>query len=138
MTTAKFSEILDGYEFCAFGDPMDPQAVLSLERGTVHIVSGDMGLDEEPPEDIETGPYLALPDKAELQLGKNLAIEFTEEYLPNDVSTVLGFFQKRGAYGNFKGLLEHRGQLEAWFAYERTAKESRLRQWCADNGIELV
>ena len=138
MTTAKFSEILDGYEFCAFGDLMETQAFLSLERGTVHIVSGDMELDEEPPEDIETGPYLALPDKAELQLGNNLAIEFTEEHLPNDVSTVLGFFHKRGAYGNFKGLLERRGQLEAWFSYERNAKESRLRQWCADNGIELV
>jgi hypothetical protein len=138
MTTAKFSEILDGYEFCAFGELMDTQAFLSLERGTVHIVSGDLELDEEPPEDIETGPYLALPDKTELQLGKNLAIEFTEEHLPNDVSTVLGFFRKSGAYGNFKELLERRGQLEAWFAYEKAVKESRLRQWCADNDIELV
>lgn len=138
MTTAKFSEILDGYEFCAFGDLMETQAFLSLERGTVHIVSGDMELDEEPPEDIETGPYLALPDKAELQLGKSLAIEFTEEHLPNDVSTVLGFFRKRGAYGNFKALLERKDQLEAWFAYEAAAKESRLRQWCKENGIELV
>ena len=89
MTTAKFSEILNGYESCAFGDLMDTQAFLSLERGTVHIVSGDMELDEEPPEDFETGPYLALPDKSELQLGKSLAIEFTEEHLPNEVAPEL-------------------------------------------------
>ncbi|WP_290872261.1 hypothetical protein [Aquabacterium sp.] len=138
MTKAKFSEILDGYEFCAFGDLMDTQAFLSLERGTVHIVSGDMELDEEPPEDIDGGPYLSLPDKSELKLGKNLAIEFAEEHLPNDLSTVLGFFHKSCAYGNFKALLERKGQLEAWFAYEKAAKESRLRQWCAENDIELI
>ncbi len=138
MTTAKFSEILDGYEFCAFGDLMNTQAFLSLERGTVHVVSGDMELDEEPPEDLEFGPYLVLPDKAELQLGKSLAIEFTEEHLPGDVSTVLSFFRKRGAYSNFKELLQRKGQLEAWFAYETAAKESRLRQWCTENDIELV
>jgi hypothetical protein len=138
MTTAKFSDILDGYEFCAFGDLMNTQAFLSLERGTVHIVSGDMELDEEPPEDLEAGPYLALPDQAELRLGKRLAIDFTEEHLPGDVSAVLGFFRKRGAYGSFKELLQRKGQLEAWFAYEKSAKESRLRQWCEDNGIELA
>ena len=137
MTTAKFSEILDGYEFCAFGDLMDTQAFLSLERGTVHIVSGDIELDEEPPEDIDDGPYLALPDKSELGLGRELAIEFAEEQLPEAVHTIVGIFKKRGAYSNFKSLLERNGQLQAWFDYEKTAKESRLRQWCIDNGIEL-
>lgn len=71
MTTAKFSDILDGYEFCAFGDLMETQAFVSLERGTVHIVSGDMALDEEPPEDIDDGPYLAFPDRSELGRGHN-------------------------------------------------------------------
>jgi hypothetical protein len=98
MTTAKFSDILDGYEFCAFGDLMETQAFVSLERGTVHIVSGDMELDEESPDDIDDGPYLALPDKSELGLGRDLVIEFIEEHLPEDVHTVVGFFRKRGAY----------------------------------------
>lgn len=138
MTTAKFSEILDGYEFCAFGDLMDTQAFVSLERGTVHIISGDLDLDEEPPDDLETGPYLALPDKSELRLGRQLAIEFSEEHLPDDSSTVLGFFRNRGAYGKFKGFLESKGQLQAWFDYEKAATQSRLREWCADNGIELT
>lgn len=138
MTIAKFSEILDGYEFCAFGDLMDTQAFLSLERGTVHITSGDMELDEEPPEDIDDGPYPALPDKSELGLGRELAIEFAEEQFPEAVHTIVGFFKKLGAYSNFKNLLERNGRLEAWFDYEKSAKESRLRQWCVDNGIELL
>jgi hypothetical protein len=138
MTTAKFSDILDGYEFCAFGELMETQAFLSLERGTVHLVSSDMDLDEEPPEDIDFGPYLALPDKSELGLGRDLAMEFAEEHLPGDVHTIAGFFRKRGAYTNFKSLLERKGQLQEWFDYENSAKESRLREWCVNNGIELL
>lgn len=138
MTTVKFSDILDGYEFCAFGALMEAQAFLSLERGTVHIVSGDIPLDEELPEDIASGPYLALPDKSELGLGRGLAIEFAEEHLPGDVHTIVGFFRKRGAYGNFKSLLERKGLLQAWFDYENSATESRLREWCVNNGIELL
>lgn len=56
MTTAKFSEILDGYEFCALADLMDTQAFVSLERGTVHIVSGDLELDQELPELLKPAP----------------------------------------------------------------------------------
>lgn len=138
MTTAKFSEILNGYEFCALADLMATRAFVSLERGTVHIVSGDMELEEEPPEDIETGLYLALPGKRELDLGRDLAMEFSEKYLPSSAETVRGFFHRRGAYRRFKELVDRRGQLNAWFEFERSATESRLRQWCADHGIELV
>ena len=138
MTTAKFSEILEGYEFCAFDDLQDTQAFVSLERGTVHIVSGDMELEEELPEDIETGPYLALPGKRELDLGRELVMEFSEKYLPGDAEAVRSFFHRRGAYGRFKEFLDRRGQLDAWFEFERSATESRIRQWCADHGIDLM
>lgn len=138
MTAAKFTDILDGYEFCSLADLMDTQAFVSLERGTVHIVSSDLELEEELPEDIETGPYLALPGKRDLDLGRELAMEFTEKYLPSSAETVRGFFHRRGAYGRFKEFLDRRGQLDAWFEFERSATESRLRQWCADHGIDLV
>ena len=138
MTTAKFSDVLDAFEFCNFGDLMDTQAYLSLERGTLHVISGELELDEEPPEDIDFGPYLALPDKAELSLGRELALEFAEQQVPEEFQAILAFFKKRGAYSNFKSLLERKGQLQAWFEYEKSAKESRLREWCADNGIELL
>lgn len=138
MTAAKFTEILDGYEFCALADLPETQAFVSLERGTVHIVSSDLELEEELPEDIETGPYLALPGKRELDLGRELAMEFTEKILPGSVDTVRGFFHRRGAYGHFKALLDRSGQLNAWFEFERSVTEARLRQWCADHGIDLV
>jgi len=54
------------------------------------------------------------------------------------VHTIAGFFKKRGAYSNFKSFLEQKGQLQAWFDYEKSEKESRLRKWCIDNGVELL
>jgi hypothetical protein len=135
MTTAKFSDILEGYEFCDFGDGMGAQAFISLERGTVHLVAEDMDLDEAPPVDLDTGSYLALPDKAELRLGKSLALQFTEAHLPDELPTVLGYFRQRGAYSRFKRLLQDKGALEAWFAFEAAETEARLRAWSADNGI---
>lgn len=139
MTTAKFSEVLDAYDMCSFGGGVvDTQAYISLERGTVHVVTGDPGLDEDVPEDIESGPYLALPDKAELGLGRELVMEFVEQHLPDERHTVSGFFSRRGAYGNFKDLLDRKDKLQAWFDFEESEKESRLREWCADNGIQLA
>jgi hypothetical protein len=138
MTRAKFSDLLDAYEFCNFGDLMETQAFLSLERGTVHIVSGEMELDEEPPEDLESGPYLALPDKHELDLGAGLAIAFVEAQLPADFGTVVGYFKRPGAYVRFKGLLEQRGLLQAWFDQEKSETEARLRAWLEAQEIDVL
>ena len=138
MTTAKFSEILDGYVFCALADLMDTQAFVSLERGNVHIVSGDVELEEELPEDIETGLGRALPGRRELDLGRELPMVFTDQYLPGSAGTVPGFFRRQGAFGRSHEFLDSKGQLDAWFEFERFATESRLRQWCADHGIDLV
>lgn len=136
--TAKFSDILDGFEFSTFGDAMElVRALVSMERGSVHLVSSGGEFDEPLPPDIDSGPYLALPDKAELGLGRELAIEFAQERLPEDAAVVLGFFRQRGAYVKFKDLLECRAQLQAWYDFEAAATESRLRAWCAAHGIEL-
>ena len=64
MTVAKFTEVLDGFEFGAFGAMPTNQAFISLERGTVHFVSSELELEEDAPEDLDSGDYLALPDKA--------------------------------------------------------------------------
>lgn len=101
-------------------------------------MSSDYELDEEPPVDLESGPYLAIPDKLELGLGSTLAIKFAEAHLPMDADTVAGYFRKPGAYGKFKALLERKGQLQAWYDHEATTKETRLRDWCAVNAIELI
>jgi hypothetical protein len=87
---------------------------------------------------IKTGPYLTLPRKNDLDLGRDLVMRFAVERLPGDVEAIVGFFRHRGAYGKFKGLLERKGKLQEWFDYEEAAKESSLREWCAENGVELV
>ena len=136
MTVAKFTEVLDGFEFGAFGAMPTNQAFISLERGTVHFVSSE--LEEDAPEDLDSGDYLALPDKAVLGLGRELVMEFAREQLPDDVDTVWGFFSKRGAYRRFKDFLERRGRIQAWYDYESAATEVRLHAWCAEHGIDLV
>lgn len=139
MVTAKFDDILTAFEFASFGGVEEVEAYLSLERGTVHFsTDADYGDPEDVPDDLETGPYLALPRKADLDLGRDLAIRFALERLPEDVEAIVGFFRHHGAYGKFKGLLERKGKLQEWFEYEEAAKEARLREWCAENGVELV
>ena len=97
-----------------------------------------MELEDQLPEDIEDGSiYIAVPHRNDLNLGKNLVLNFTDERLPDSYATVANFFRKRGAYGRFKDLLEHKGLLEAWYEYEAQAVEQALRVWSAENGLQL-
>ena len=36
-----------------------------------------------------------------------------------------------------QGFLARVGALENWYAYEAEAKEKALREWCAENGVEV-
>ena len=69
--------------------------------------------------------------------GRNLAIDFVEEVLPDAARDVERMFSRRGAYANFKNLLERRKLLERWDEYETAADEKALREWCADQGIQI-
>jgi hypothetical protein len=133
MTSANFSD-----ELCSAGGLLGTKVFISLERGTVHVVSEDLELDEDVPEDIESGPYLALPDRIELGLGRELVMDFVRQQLPDEWHAVSAIFSRRGAYGRFKDLLDRKGKLQAWFDFEESEKESRLREWCAANGIQLT
>ncbi|MCP3713771.1 hypothetical protein M3I54_44445, partial [Paraburkholderia sp. CNPSo 3274] len=95
--------------------------------------------DEEIPDDLETSDrYLAIPHRNELDLGSRLALRFVAQTLPACYDQVEGFFRRRGAYARFKELLEREGVLERWYSFETDAVESALRQWSAENGLELV
>jgi hypothetical protein len=65
-------------------------------------------------------------------------LAFVAAELPDDYDTVAGFFRRRGAYGRFKDLLDARGKLQRWYEFENQATEDALRDWCADNGIQLA
>ncbi len=119
--------------------PIDHYAVIDADSGAIHLWSEEATEDEGLPADIETSDrYLRVPDKRELDLGRDLALDFAAERLPGDYQTVVDFFGKRGAYGRFKDLLDSRGLLDQWHAFEERETESALREWCRENGIEVV
>lgn len=140
MTGVAFQELLDGFEYASAGDQYGVEVYVHREQGTIHIRSDGAvdGMPDPGPADLETGPYLQLPNQYDLDLGRQLAIDFMYSYLPDDVDQVYAFFRRRGAWRNFRELVEERGVLQQWYAYQASEKERRLRQWCADNGIALL
>ena len=139
MVTVKFSDLLDGFEFANFGNSLEIGAFISLDRGTVHLTSSEVKLNEEVPEDLEISDrYIAIPHKNDLDLGRALALLFIEEALPDDYDTAVSYFRNRGAYSRFKGLLEARGIINQWYEFERNAIESALREWCREHDIQLI
>lgn len=133
------SELLDACDWVSSGEAagLDAEARISKETGAIHWLGEEV--DEEPPDDIEDEHlYVAVPARADLDLGRTLALQFAQEHLPGSLDAVSGFFHKRGAYSRFKALLEDAGQLDAWRRYEADATERALREWCEDHGFDLV
>lgn len=133
-----FSELSFALEFASADALVDHLAYVDLHDGTVHCWSSEGGTDEALPGDIKTSArYLLLPDKRELDLGRELALAFADEALPDAYQTIAGFFRKKGAYRRFKDFLDGNGMLELWYAFEERETEHALRRWCAENGIEV-
>ena len=138
MVTIYFTELLNAFEFASVGGPHESKAFINLQTGRTLCISEETEVDEEVPEDIDASDrYLALPHKNDLELGRRLALLFIEQHLPIECDKVAGYFHKRGAYGKFKDLLDHRGLLEAWFVFEKEATERALKHWCEAHEIQL-
>ena len=133
-------ELRSAFEFVSSGAPLENSAYISLDTGQIYWQSSVLDLDdEELPEDFDTSNrYIAVPHKTELDLGRHLVLSFVDQALPKDFGIVERFFQRRGAYGRFKDLLNSRGMLERWYEFENRATEQALRTWCEENGIRLV
>jgi hypothetical protein len=115
-----------------------PENAIGRDSGQIWLVTDFDEGGDEPPEDVhDDSKYLSVPSKKELDLGRNLALRFADEALPNDYERVKGFFAKAGAYTRFKDLLDERGRLEDWYAYEKAGVQEALREWAADNEIEI-
>jgi hypothetical protein len=89
------------------------------------------------PDDIDDEKYISIPDKRELDLGKSLVFDFAREFLPDDYDEVRHIFSRRGAYRRFKDLLVRRDALERSYDFSNKAEVATLREWCAENGIDL-
>jgi hypothetical protein len=140
MVAVKFDDVSSAFDFVSYAAPMEHQAYISLDTGKIYWISDAIDpIEEEIPDDLEDAAcYLAIPHKNELDLGRSLALRFAEQHLPARYDQVEGFFQRRGAYARFKDLLEREGVLERWYAFEADAVEKALRQWCAENGLEIL
>lgn len=138
MVSVKYPDLLDAFEFVSSGAPFEHSAYIHADTGEIYWVSSMMELEGEVPDDLETSDrYIPVPHKNDLDLGRNLALSFADQELPDAFDAVAGFFRQKGAYRRFKYLLEARGVLEKWYAFEATAIQEALRAWCQDNNIEL-
>jgi len=136
----KFSELLDACEFVS-GSPYDElRAFVCTKTGRIYFVSDLLDDEiEEVPEDLETSDlYLAVPGRRDLDLGRRLALSFVRDELPGALDKAYDIFGRKGAYGRFKHLLQVNGALDKWYAFEQSAVEAALRDWCEDAGLPLT
>jgi hypothetical protein len=132
-----FSEFQGAFEFVSFGAPGENEAYLDRQSGKIYCHSELDDFDEELPDDIDDEKYIAIPDKRGLDLGKPLILDFVRQFLPGDYDEVRRIFSRKGAYGRYKALLVERGALDRWYDFSNKAEEAALREWCAENEIEL-
>jgi hypothetical protein len=139
VVAVPYDEISSAFEFVGSAAPTEHSAYISLDTGRIYFVSELASMDEEVPDDFETSDrYIAVPHKNELELGKTLALQFTAHEMSDAYERVESIFRYKGAYGRFKDLLETKGLLENWYRFESGAHDKALREWCAENGIQVV
>lgn len=126
-------------EFVSADCVLEPRAVIDPDTGEVHFWSSD-DIDEAVPlPDIDSADrYIELPGKRDLGLGRALVLSFVRQEIPTEYDTVAEFFEGKGAYRRFKGFLESRDLLRAWYAHEARETEKALRLWCEENDIDVV
>jgi hypothetical protein len=118
-------------EFVSSNKIGDEQAYICQFTGTIYWTPSEIDLEPDSPVDIETYElYIAISHKNDIRLGQFLAMEFIDQELPDDYNTIASYFTKKVAYRRFKVLLEERGQLEAWYAFENNAIDEELLNWC--------
>jgi hypothetical protein len=132
-----FSDLQCAFEFVSSGGTGENEAYLDRQSGKIYWHSEFGDNDEELPDDIDDKKYTAIPDKRELDLGKPLVLDFARGFLPEDYDEVRRIFSRSGAYRRYKDLLVRRGALERWYDFSNKAEEVALREWCAQNGVDL-
>jgi hypothetical protein len=133
-----YDEVRDAFEYTSAGRPHENNVYIDSNTGKIYYDSDYIAPGEESPEDLEESDvYIAVPHKNDLDLGRDLVFAFASEALPDQWDKIRDIFRSRGAYARFKDLLEAKGQLEAWYAFEESATERALRAWCEDVGIQL-
>lgn len=133
----KFGDIEDAYLFVSTAPEFSHQAILCKETGKIFYAS-EYDDENEIPEDVyENDECIEISGKNTLDLGTNLVFEFAEKNLPEMYEQVRQIFRKKGAYARYKDLLDEKGLLQRWYDFENDRQTQALKEWCADNKIEL-
>ena len=132
-----FDDIENAFFFVSMDQQFMHNAYLCKETGQIFYTS-EMGDSDELPEDIDDpDKYITIPHKNDLDLGKALVIEFTSQYLPEELDRVYSIFCRKGAYSRYKDLLERKGFLDKWYKFEDERQKVALKEWCRENSIEI-
>lgn len=133
--TVSLNELLDAL-LVAEATRGDDEHGAWMCRATGEIVVSLEDFEDEAPDDLhDEARYLRVPSKWDLDLNSHLALRFAEAKLPDDFDTVRDFFHRRGAYRAFRHLVERRGALDRWYAYEEAETRAALRVWAQENGL---
>ncbi len=133
-----FDDLESALLWVSSAGPFENCALISKATGEVFYSSITHETEDELPEDIDDASlYWSVPHKNDLDLGRNLALRFVAEYMPNEERRVQDFFHRPGAYSRFKDLLERTGHLEQWYQYEREATKNALLAWSAREGLKV-
>lgn len=132
-----FDDIENAFFFVSMDQKYMHNAYLCKETGQIFYTS-EMGDSDELPEDIDDpDKYITIPHKNGLELGKALVIEFTSEYLSEELERVYSIFRSRGAYSRYKDLIDEKGLLDKWHKFEDERQKVALKKWCRENRIEI-
>lgn len=132
------SLLIDAVEYVSASESGHGEGAAYLDRtsGAIHWV-GEC-IDEPPPDDLDDADrYLAVPGRRCFDLGRTLVMRFASERMPDAYDAVGQCFRSKGAYSRYKALLERKGKLDEWRAYEQQALEDALQEWAEDNGLVL-
>lgn len=134
-----WDQLESAFMFVSSGAPSENTGSISVATGKIHwhSVMVDVEDDNEEQDDDADGD-IDVPHKNELGLGHRLVLRFVSQEMPRDYDTVADYFRRRGAYGRFKDLLERRRKLAQWYKFEEHATQAALREWCEQNGIQLI
>lgn len=138
-----FSDLEDAFNFVNFGGDGENEAVLDRRTDKIYCRSSLSGeADEGFPGDRDRNwdeKYIAIPDRGDIDLGKALVFDFAGQVMTEqDHDEVRSIFNRKGAYARFKDLLARRCLLDSWHEFSDKAEKAALREWAAENGVELT
>lgn len=111
---------------------------MSRATGKIYTRGCDGPVEDDYPQDIEDGTeYVAFPHKNQLDLGRSLAFRFVDECAPQIAAQVRDAFRRKGAYSQFKALLQRQHLLESWHRYENEAVVFALKRWAEEQGFRV-